>query len=414
MKFVPAPPNPFPAFLDAYSSACRAVCPKLRAFAGKWNFEDLIPGMSDFDTRLIFAEDTTGADWAAASLAVGRLHTAAARNHPEWSRILEHLPGVNLTTSEVLDPLCYTAEMRLWTVYHGHLELPPPAWTSEDEHFHLKKFATYFGPYQRSIDPAVNLGPFENKYPLHSRYMHYFAPPVQAAVALHERQPVRGKLDALRRARNIFPQGEVVDGVLAAIAAHYENPDDYSDSALAAIEARLDAYLQRLLAVLAPSVTLVRLTEGANPDELRRAVSRAPVSAHSRFFELIRFSRLMRGRLLFFAEEIPWFESAWLIRNELSRIGAWFYSQALHYYGLAVFGAALPAEQVLVRVTPQVIPTPLAADFARFAQVASQPVAEGAERAAARAVAAWMEPAQLSLEALKEDLRARTLTIAAR
>jgi hypothetical protein len=407
VKFEPAPDNPFPAFLETYSTACGAVCPKLRAFAGKWNFEDLIPGLSDFDTRLIFAADTTGADWAAASLSVGRIHTRAVRDHPEWSRILEHLPGVNMTTSEVLDPHCYTPEMRLWTIYRGDLELPPLVWNAEDERFHLKKFAAYFGPYQRGIDPAVNLGRFESKYPLHSRYMHYFAPPVQAAVALYDQRPMRGKLDALRRAREIFPHSEVVDRVLAAIAAHYELPEDYEDRALAAIEHRLQAYLQSVLTVLAPCITLVTLTGNSTVTEVRETAAQAPATVHSSFFELTRFSRLMRGRLLFFAEDIPWFESAWLIRNELSRIGSWFYAQALRHYGSAAFGAVLSPEEVLKRVDPQVIPAALARGFQQFAAAASRPIEEGRERSAARCVADYMEPAQLAIEALTQDLRNR-------
>ena len=52
----------------------------------------------------------------------------------------------------------------------------------------------------------MNIGRFENKYPLHSRFMHYFTPAVQSALSLVERRGVRGKLDALRAAKNVFPQ----------------------------------------------------------------------------------------------------------------------------------------------------------------------------------------------------------------
>ena len=56
MIFAPAPPNEFREFIQLYYERCRQVCPKLIAAAGKWEFEDLIPGLSDFDTRFIFSD----------------------------------------------------------------------------------------------------------------------------------------------------------------------------------------------------------------------------------------------------------------------------------------------------------------------------------------------------------------------
>jgi len=190
MIFEPRPENIFPEFIHCYFERCRAVCPPLRAIAGKWTFEDLIPGLSDFDTRLIFLDDVTPSNWIDLSVAVGEVHTELASQRPEWARILEHLPGLNLTQSEMIDPVTYYPEFQQWSFYIGDTGFLSPIrdaladrpWGDRDEIFHLKKFSTYYGPYRRGIDPAVNLGKWENKYPLHSRYMHYFTPPVQSAV----------------------------------------------------------------------------------------------------------------------------------------------------------------------------------------------------------------------------------------
>ena len=97
MTLEPRPPNFFPEFIHIYYERCRAVCPKLRAIGGKWGPEDLSPGLSDFDTRFLAADDTTAADWTRMSFNVGEVHAQLARNEPRWARILEHTPGINLT-----------------------------------------------------------------------------------------------------------------------------------------------------------------------------------------------------------------------------------------------------------------------------------------------------------------------------
>jgi hypothetical protein len=213
MDLAPRPENDFRRFIETYDARCRDACPQIRSIVGKWEFEDLIPGLSDFDTRFVVDDSTTADDWAQMSLAVGAVHTELALQEPQWARILEHLPGVNLTAAEATHPAMYSPEFRLWTFYRGSPEitaaiessLQSRPWSARDELFHLKKIAVYFGPYQRGLDPPVNLGPWEAKYALHSRLMHYFTPPVQAAVSLATRRSVRGKLASLRMARELRP-----------------------------------------------------------------------------------------------------------------------------------------------------------------------------------------------------------------
>ena len=59
MKFAPRPENDFADYIRTYYEACRYHCDKIEAIAGKWMFRDLLPGMSDFDTRFIVNDGMT-------------------------------------------------------------------------------------------------------------------------------------------------------------------------------------------------------------------------------------------------------------------------------------------------------------------------------------------------------------------
>ena len=150
-------------------------------------YRDLAPGMSDFDTRFITSDGMTADDWCRMSTAIGKVHRKLCEKHPCWARNLEHLPGINLTWEELGSERLYYPEYQQWTSYHSEKpekveamqdQFAERPWDGKDEYFHLKKFCLYYGRYNRSIDPAINLGAHANKYPLHSRIMHYFCPPV--------------------------------------------------------------------------------------------------------------------------------------------------------------------------------------------------------------------------------------------
>src|ERR1051326_2351715 len=213
MNFAKKPKNDFPEFIETYFRRCRDRVPRIEANAGKWTLEDLIPGLSDFDTRFLVNDAMTAEDWCHMSMEVGRVHLELAQERKDWARNLEHLPGVNLKWNELFDEQLYFTEFAQWSFHHGdtkHIEaarrhVTGRAWTDTDKLYHWKKIAIYYGPYNRAIDPPVNLGAFENKYSLHSRLMHYMAPPVHSAVCLMERKTSPGKLDAFRKARSLFP-----------------------------------------------------------------------------------------------------------------------------------------------------------------------------------------------------------------
>lgn len=412
MRFEPKPANDFPLFIETYFERCRAECPKLLAITGKWTFEDLIPGLSDFDSRFIFDDDVTVEEWARMSSAVGLVHTGLAKESPRWARILEHLPGLNLTRAEMTDPRTYYPEFQQWTCYRGDRKtmdavegyLARKPWGRRDEDFHLRKFATYFGPYLRGIDPPINIGRWESKYPLHSRFMHYFTPPVQSALSIVRRKGARGKLAALRGAREVFPHPEVIDMVLEAVDRHYEIPEYYKDSRLAEIERLLETYLKDAYACLAGHVSLIEIDPADTPVKLKSRISAVAVDPRERFFEGSKFSRFMKGRLRFYAENILWFDSAWLIRNELGRIVNNLYDQPLRTFAMARFGENLPPGRALERLNRDTLPPDVCSGVEEFVRRARLPIAAGGEKTAARQVAEVFDPVLIMLEVLGAEL----------
>lgn len=403
----------FPEFIRIYWEECRAVCPQLVALSGKWEFEDLIPGLSDFDTRLVFDADLSPTDWAEASMAIGRVHSCLARREPSWARILEHLPGINLTLEEMLSPRCFYPEFQQWNFYQGDAgairkitsHLSNARWSEVDESYHLRRLAAFFGPYQRGIDPPVNVGLWENKYPLHSRFLHYFTPAVQSAVSLALRRTVRGKLEALRLAQELFPDPATPRLVLAAIERHFEIEDYYGDDRLLELETMLDRYLRGAGAALASSLQLIRWDSGESPETLRAKVRQIRPTPEGAFYDVFKFCRLMKGRLLFYAIDLPWFETTWLIHNELGRLRRWFYEECFARYAEARLGAPLSAEQTVARLEGGLLSLTEAAGTRAFAAIAGMPIEAGREKERAREVAACFEPVHCALEKMWREIR---------
>ena len=247
MNFAPKPENEFNEFMIMYYSQCCEKIPQIQALAAKWNFEDLIPGMSDYDTRFIYS-DMTIDNWCKASMAIGEAHLDICSKYPRWARILEHLPGINITWEEYTDDRFYYPEYKQWTIYHT--ENPEKLkqseeyftnhqWDQRDEHFFLKKFLVFYGLYDREIDPAVNLKEFENKYPLHSRFMHYFVPPMQAAACIILKRVIRGKMESVLEAKKLFPELPIFDELIDVVEKHYEVPQLYKEPEISNLDKRL-------------------------------------------------------------------------------------------------------------------------------------------------------------------------------
>ena len=373
--FPPKPQNNFDSFIDIYFQECAKRFPKIEAIAGKWEYRDLIPGMSDFDTRFLCASDMSMDDWCKMSKVVGQVHLELSISHPEWARILEHLPGVNPTWAEFTSDDHYYPEYAQWSIYRSKNTAKQQEaetfilnhrWDERDEYYFLKKFVTYCGRYNRKIDPPINLGKFSVKYPLHSRIMHYFVPPLQAAVSLKERKICRGKLSALEKASILFPQ---VSGLLTEITEivdkHYEVPSLYEEPTLTQFEDRLEAALYTLLEELRPCVTIFPVEKSDNVSTWRAKISAVTVSPAMKLFDSCRFSKLFKGRMYFYANAPKHFENLWLIRNELGRVGEMFFSGPYKIYWKVVKGVDTDRPQELIH---QLVPAVLTQEEMQAAQ----------------------------------------------
>lgn len=351
MRFSPKPENDFYEFIRTYYRDCRGRFDKIEAVAGKWMYRDLSPAMSDFDSRFIVNNEMTAEDWCRMSSTVGQVHLELSQKYPCWWRNLEHLPGVNLTWTELLDEEGYYPEYQLWTFYdtrypekvaaaQQHFSSRP--WDLKDEYFHLNRFSTYYGRYDRSIDPAINLGVHEGKYPMHSRLMHYFNPPVHSAVCMLLQKNLPGKMNAFEVAKGLFPQLEcwaVVDEILHA---HYETPAWYVEPALTRLEDLLEEALAAMAQELRKVITLVPETLGVDVPAWKKALQHAPIHPALLLFERVKFSRLMKGRLYFYTHAPEGFDTLFLIQNELGRIGNNFFVVPYRNFWKIIAGKDVP------------------------------------------------------------------------
>jgi predicted dehydrogenase len=380
--------------IATYFDRCQRRCPEIEGCAAKWTREDLVPGLSDVDTRLLVAEGTSVDDWCRISAEVGRAHLELCRERKEWARTLEHLPGVNLRWDELLDPAGYYPEFSQWTYYRGpaprlaqvRRHLDGSSWGREDELFHWKKIAGYLGRYNRTIDPAINLGAYASKYPLHSRLMHYFTPAVHAGVCLMRRRSSPGKLEALRAARDLLPDPATIDLALELVERHYEAPEWLVEPAITRLDERLEAYLAGMAAVLGSRHPWLALPPSPTASDLRaRLKAHEPAPSFVAIFETMKFARLMKGRLWFYAHDVPWFDSRLLIVNELSRIRRNFLEQPMRMFVRLTRGIEVDAAQALDLVSREGLDAADVAACRRFAELADPrcPTAELRPRAAA-------------------------------
>jgi hypothetical protein len=341
VKFAPRPENDFSEFIRQYYTTCRAGCSKIEAVAGKWMYRDLLPGMSDFDTRFILNDSITTDEWCNLSSLVGEVHLELASRYPLWWRNLEHPPGINLTWSEISSERLYYPEFALWTFYLSqeplkmsnlvrHLSTRP--WDVKNENFHLGRFCTYFGRYNRTIDPAVNLGVHANKYPLHSRIMHYFNPPVQSAICILDKHNYPGKMGAFELAAKYFPELDCWEQVFEILHAAYETPKWYEEANLTLLEDSLDMALKAIAAVLREEITLISREAGMDVHRWKRELGLVVQEPAAEMLEKTRFSRVFKGRLWFYLHAPEDYDTTFLIRNELGRVGWLFFTAPFRIY----------------------------------------------------------------------------------
>ncbi len=334
MIFEPASPNDFAEFIETYYERCRRVVPEIEAIGGKWRFEDLIPAMSDFDYRFIYADGMTAQDWCRAAAGIGEVHLQLCMSHPHWARKLEHLPGGNLTWEELSSPDGYCPEYKQWRFYHTSTPdrlrqveqtFAARPWSQADERYHLGKFLAYYGPYDRELDPAINLGPYANKYPLHSRLMHYLPPPIQSGISILRQETLVGKIEALQFACEMFPETDVFAEALDIIGRHYEVAELYEDPALAQLEQRLFEGIRVVGRHLGEAITVVPDAARTGPDHWQETLAGLPVDLGRVVFDSVKWARLTKGRFYFYINVPAFFDTTWLIQSELNRLRELFF-----------------------------------------------------------------------------------------
>ena len=396
MKFAPKPENDFWQFIRLYYNECRARVPRIEAIAGKWMFRDLAPGMSDFDTRFIVNDAMTTADWCAMSDAVGEVHLSLCRKYPSWVRNLEHLPGVNLAWDELTGERSYYPEYQQWSFYDTETpqrlsaalaKLGARPWDVKDEHFHLKKFCLYYGRYNRTIDNPINMGVHENKYPMHSRLMHYFAPPVQSAMCVLLKQHLVGKYEALEIAARKFPNLACWDAVWEILHANYETPEWYAEPRLSELEDMLEQALTEMARAIRDVTALVPASAGLAMPQWKAALAQVPLDPALVIFDNAKFSRLMKGRLRFYARAPAYFDAEFLIRHELRRTGPNFFVVPFQTFWKLRTGQAVEDPTAILDRLDGLLSAEEIDLTRRFRELTRAAPAEGRTREAALAVA---------------------------
>src|SRR5438093_485539 len=217
--------------VEELETACRAVVPGA-CIGWKWADEDLVPGLSDLDARVI-CPGATAEDWVRLDACLGDVHRAMVVARPELARLLEHTPGMGLTVEELRDPRRYYPECGTWTLPGSGLAgvratLAARCWDERDRAYHLKRFAAYLMPYDPDMDPPINLmGALRSRYPYHSRTLHYLAPALLSAASLVERTPFSGKRAALRYWCEALPADSALRDVVEWLEGGY--PADPAD-----------------------------------------------------------------------------------------------------------------------------------------------------------------------------------------
>jgi len=368
-------PRQFFELAEIYSQRVAEAAPGFVATVAKWRPEDLIPGLSDIDTRIV-AQEMSPEEWMALDQVISDVHLDLVRERPEWSRKLEHEPGYCLTPEEAFDPLLYQAEMAHWSFYYGDQEfiiqvrehMRGRPWELRDELHHLKRWLMFWGPYNREIDPPINVAlPIEPKYALHSRAMHYFVPSLQAALSLVSRRTVHGKREALYRWLESFPQERVLNETAHMLEVHYGVAALEDREELFSYEDRCYAFLRRIAPQVLDVVTAVQLPKNGDIDQamalLRAGMGALRVNPLSGVYNGLRGSRPRRARYWLYLKAPEHFATDWLIRNEVG-----FLQRNFTHYTWAAYAALrwgepdLPLDELLARAQPN----PLSREEARL------------------------------------------------
>ncbi len=299
--------------------------PHVLSLVTKWDKTDLVPGLSDMDFRIICDDQTTVDDWIQIDQAMGRIHLEMVREYPEWNRINEHTAGVGMTVAEVMNEDYYNPEYAVWHLWWGQGE-----WLDElisyvgsrpfdysDEHFHLTRFLTYYSPYIHGIDPGHNLGAFENKYPLHSRCWHYFAPPMLSAASLLARRNFPSKRKGLDWLNEHSVIGKQVDAVLEHVDAHYQTRELKNPDLLEEFEELLFTGFEQIYRPLCDSIWNLTIDLTTPLEDVKKQLASHEPEPLQMLIGYFRWARTRAGRYCFYLNAPEHFSTSGLMKDEL-------------------------------------------------------------------------------------------------
>ena len=192
--------------------------------------------------------------------------------------------------------------------------------------------------------------------------------------------------------------------IFEAVEKHYEIPEYYQEPKLTQIEDMLEKYLKDMYLVLKEHVTLIKVEAEDTPESIREKVSEIPIDSVEEFTDGTRFGRLMKGRLQFYATQIPWFDTDWLIPNEVNRMAKNFYDRPLKAYAIARWHKDMSPETVLERLRGSLFNSQIAEGVKKFVSISRQPLEEDKMKERAAEMAEFYEPIQVMMETLRADL----------
>lgn len=358
-------PVDFFELLNWFGDRWSKAFPPFALLTCKWRPEDLIPGLSDVDTRII-CEDITPQDWIRLDELVGEAQLEVMRTRPEWARKLEHTPGIACTRSELLDDALYQPETRTWEYYWGDRQLfnqvrdriQRRTWSDVDEYYFLaSRFVPWCTPYNREIDPPINIPRnILPKYALHSRLMHYFVPCVQAALAVINRDTLTGKREAIYRLAQLYPDEPVLHEAIHLLDVNYEVPWLEEESAWYAFEARCWDFIRKITPDVLAAVTIVDLGADLSMDNLRRRLKEFPGQPMMTLFNSLRFSRIRKSRWLCYLNAPDFFETEHAAFWEVKWLAGPFTSNIFDAYSQLKWGQrGLALDEMLGRMVGEVL-----------------------------------------------------------
>ena len=333
----------FIEYTSEYGRRVKERFPGFNAIFNKWQHEDLVPQLSDIDSRII-CDDSNISGWMTLDKAIGEIHLEMVCERPDWSRMSEHNPGIALSVDELCDESVYVTDMRQWSFYYGDKAvnqmmndyLANKPWSIADEFFHLSKFVYYYAPYDHDIDPAINIQ--EDKimdYALHSRIMHYFIPALMCAVSIIDKKTYCGKLEMLRRCIELYPDEAILDKVMNMIQKEYNVPESTDIDKRDLFEKECFDFLGKILneKVLC-CIESVEAQYRDSVEGLKQAVSKRQASPLMIISDTVRFARTRAGRYYFYLNAPDFFDTALLLnRHETHWLKTLFTAKPFQAYG---------------------------------------------------------------------------------